>query len=238
MSSTVIIPLSGRKLARKASAQIAGLLLLSLLGALVLAYSGYQLHHLEAAKDSYKDAEQHFHLRTEIIHRLNDMQTAFHRYVLDANTVNLDLMQADKQVVEQLAKQDPAAQNDQLLQGLIAAEQKWNDQVQSLVEERKQSAASAGIPEDVVAKYRAAHPDLQLMAAALSAEKDQHQAQENLQQAESDLRLLWLPFPIAILVALGSIWLAQKALKSISQLRQMAEVEVVKASPDNKTETQ
>lgn len=237
MSSTVIVPLSGRKLARKASAQIAGLLLLTLLGALVLAYSGYQLHHLEAAKDGYKNAEQQYHLRTEAIHRLNDMQTAFHRYLLDANTVNLDLMQADKQVVEQLAKQDAAAQNDQLLQSLIASEQKWNDQVQPMVEERKQSAASPGMPEDLVAKYRAAHPDLQLMAAALSTEKDQHQAQQNLQQAEAELRLLWLPFPIAILVALGSIWLAQKTLKSISKLRQMAEVEVVKASPDNETET-
>ena len=238
MSSTVIVPLSSRKLARKTSAQIAGVLLLALLGALALAYNGYQLHRLESAKDNYKVAEQHYHLRTEVIHRLNDMQTAFHRYLLDTNTVNLDLMQADKQVVEQLAKQDAAAQSDQLLQNLIAAEQKWNDQVQPMVEERKQSAGNPGIPEDVLAKYRAAHPDLQLMAAALSAEKDQHQAQQALQQTESELRLLWLPFPIAVLVLLGSIWLAQKALKSISQLRQMAEVEVVKASPDNKTETQ
>lgn len=238
MSSKVIIPPSGRNVSRKASAQIMGLLLLALLGALALIYNGYQLHRLETAKDSYKDAEQQYHLRAEIIDRLNDMQTAFHRYLLDTNTVNLDLLQADKQVAEQLAKQDAAAQKDQLLQGVIAAEQKWNDQVQPLVEERKRSSGGQGISEDLVAKYRAAHPDLQLMAAALSAEKDQHEAEQALQQAEGDLRLLWLPFPIATLVVIVSIWLAQKALKSISQLREMADVEVVKTSPDNKTETQ
>src|ERR1700743_3628388 len=111
MSSDLIISPSAARLARQAWIRVIALVLLSLPGMIALGYYGYQIRRLEAAKNNYKDAEQQYHVRTQAIHRLSDMEAAFNRYLLDANTANLDLLQSDKQRIEQLAQQNADAQH-------------------------------------------------------------------------------------------------------------------------------
>ena len=155
---------SAVKLARDAWLRVAGMLLLALLAATALGFYGYQIHRLDGALNSYKEAVQLYQMRTEAIHRLSDMEAAFNRYLLDGNSANLGLIQADKQRIEQLAQWDADAQHDQILQNLVAAEQKWHGQiVQPIIEERRKVPAGQGLPEDFLAKYRASPQDLQLI---------------------------------------------------------------------------
>jgi len=224
MSSTLIIPVPPAKLARAAWARVIGLLLLGLLAAAALGFYGYELHRLNGALSSYQQAVLQYQMRTEAIDRLSDMEAAFNRYLLDSNSANTGLIQADKQRIEQLAQANAEAQNDKVLQQLVATEQKWYAQaVQPLIEERRKLAAGQGLPEDFLAKYRAAPQDLQIVNFEITAENTYHQAQQALEQAEDQLRWRWLPFPLAGLAILGMIWLAIGAIKNVSYLRQAAE---------------
>src|SRR5580765_2617783 len=224
MSSVLMIPIPAIKLARRAWMRVAGLLLLGLLSAAALAFYGYQLHRLDGALNTYKIAAAQYHARTEAIHRLSDMEAAFNRYLLDANSANLGLMQSDKQRIEQLGQWDDDANHDQILQSLVAAEQKWYGQaVQPLVEERRKLSAGQGLPEDFLAKYRAARQDLQVLNTEIAAENAHHQAQQTLQDTENTLRWLWLPLPLSFMLAIGTIWLGIGAVKSINHLKQAAE---------------
>ena len=224
MSSTLIIPVPPAKLARAAWARMIGLLLLGLLAAAALGFYGYELHRLNGALSSYQQAVLQYQMRTEAIDRLSDMEAAFNRYLLDSNSANTGLIQADKQRIEQLAQANADAQNDKVLQQLVATEQKWYAQaVQPLIEERRKLAAGQGLPEDFLAKYRAAPQDLQIVSFEITAENTYHQAQQALEQAEDQLRWRWLPFPLAGLAILGMIWLAIGAIKNVSYLRQAAE---------------
>jgi len=224
MSSTLIIPVPPAKLARAAWARVIGLLLLGLLAAAALGFYGYELHRLNGALSSYQQAVLQYQMRTEAIDRLSDMEAAFNRYLLDSNSANTGLIQADKQRIEQLAQANAEAQNDKVLQQLVATEQKWYAQaVQPLIEERRKLAAGQGLPEDFLAKYRAAPQDLQIVNFEITAENTYHQAQQALEQAEDQLRWRWLPFPLAGLAILGMIWLAMGAIKNVSYLRQAAE---------------
>jgi len=224
MSSTLIIPVPPAKLARAAWARVIGLLLLGLLAAAALGFYGYELHRLNGALSSYQQAVLQYQMRTEAIDRLSDMEAAFNRYLLDSNSANTGLIQADKQRIEQLAQANADAQNDKVLQQLVATEQKWYAQaVQPLIEERRKLAAGQGLPEDFLAKYRAAPQDLQIVSFEITAENTYHQAQQALEQAEDQLRWRWLPFPLAGLAILGTIWLAIGAMKNVSYLRQAAE---------------
>jgi hypothetical protein len=243
MSSDLIIPIAPVKLARKAWSRVAGLLLLGLLAAVALAFYGYQIHRLDAALNSYKDAESKYHVRTEAIHRLSDMETAFNRFLLDANSANLGLIQGDKQRIEQLAQWDTSAKNDQLLQNLAAAEQKWYSQiVQPMVDDRNKLAAGQGLPEDFLAKYRAARQDLQIINFEVTTENAHHQAQDALQQTESQVRWLWVPYPLAVLLIAGIIALTVSAMKRVHHLKLTAENEGNEEEddgrePDNHEET-
>jgi len=224
MSSTLIIPVPPAKLARAVWARVIGLLLLGLLAAAALGFYGYELHRLNGALSSYQQAVLQYQMRTEAIDRLSDMEAAFNRYLLDSNSANTGLIQADKQRIEQLAQANADAQNDKVLQQLVATEQKWYAQaVQPLIEERRKLAAGQGLPEDFLAKYRAAPQDLQIVNFEITAENTYHQAQQALEQAEDQLRWRWLPFPLAGLAILGMIWLAIGAIKNVSYLRQAAE---------------
>src|SRR6478609_374514 len=224
MSSTLIIPVPPAKLARAAWARVIGLLLLGLLAAAALGFYGYELHRLNGALSSYQLVVLQYQMRTEAIDRLSDMEAAFNRYLLDNNSANTGLLQADKQRIEQLAQANADAQNDKVLQGLVAAEQKWYGQaVQPLIEERRKLAAGQGLPEDFLAKYRAAPQDLQIINFEITAENTYHQSQQALEQAEDQLRWRWLPFPLAGLAILGMIWLAIGAIKNVSYLRQATE---------------
>jgi hypothetical protein len=205
---------------------VAGLLLLGLLGAAALAFYGYQIHRLDAALNSYKDAAQQYHVRTEAIHRLSSMEAAFNRYLLDGNSANLGLIQADKQRIEQLAQWDADAQHDQLMQNLVAAEQKWHGQiVQPIIEERRKLQAGQGLTEDFLARYRASGQDLQVINFEIATENAHHQAQQVLQQTENQLPWLWLPYPLAGLLVISVIALSVGAFKSVNHLKQAAESE-------------
>jgi hypothetical protein len=226
MSSVLMIPIPAIKLARKAWIRVISLLLLALLSACALAFYGYQLHRLDGALNSYKAAAVQYHARTEAIHRLSDMEAAFNRYLLDANSANLGLMQSDKQRIEQLGQWDADAQHDQVLQNLVAAEQKWYGQaVQPVIEERRKLAAGQGLPEDFLAKYRAAPQDLQLINSEMATENAHHQAQQALAQSQAQLHWLWLPYPLAGLLIVGVIMLSVGAMKSVGHLKQAAENE-------------
>jgi hypothetical protein len=219
-----MVPIPAVKLARRAWMSLAALLLLSLLAAVGLGFYGYQLHRLDSALAAYKQAAAQYQVRTEAIHRLSDMETAFNRYLLDGNSANLGLIQADKQRIEQLAQWDADAQHDQLLQNLVAAEQKWHGQiVQPIIEERRKIAAGQGLPEDFLAKYRASGQDLQLITFETNAENAQHQAQQALQQSQNEVRWVWLPYPLAALVLIGVVALTVSAMKRVHQLKQAAE---------------
>ena len=224
MSSTLIIPVPPVKLARAAWARVIGLLLLGLLASAALGFYGYEIHRLNGALTSYQQAVLQYQMRTEAIDRLSDMEAAFNRYLLDGNSANTGLLQADKQRIEQLAQANTDAQNDKLLQSLVATEQKWYGQaVQPLIEERRKLAAGQGLPEDFLAKYRAAPQDLQIINFEINAENAYHQARQALEQTEDQLRWRWLPFPLAGSAIIGMIWLAMGAMKNVSYLKQAAE---------------
>ncbi|HSR09190.1 MAG TPA: hypothetical protein VLM42_18815 [Bryobacteraceae bacterium] len=201
-----------------------GVLLLGLLAAAALAFYGYELYRLNGALSRYQQAMLQHQMRTEAIHRLSEMDVSFNRYLLDGNSANTGLLQADKQRIEQLAQSNTDAQNDKLLQGLVATEQKWYGQaVQPLIEERRKLAAGQGLPEDFLAKYRAAPQDLQIVNLEIATENAHREALQALQQAQDQLRWRWLPFPLAGLAILGMIWLAMGAMKNVSYLKQAAE---------------
>ena len=224
MSSTLIIPVPPAKLARAAWARIIGVLLLGLLAATALAFYGYQLYRLNGAVNSYQQAVFQYQMRTEAIDRLSDMEAAFNRYLLDGNSANTGLIQADKQRIEQLAQANTDAQNDKVIQSLVATEQKWYGQaVQPMIEERRKLAAGQGLPEDFLAKYRAAPQDLQIINFEMTAENAYHQAQQSLQQAEDQLRWRWVAFPLAVLCAAGVIWLVWGAMRNVRHLKYAAE---------------
>jgi hypothetical protein len=223
MSNDLIIPVPPAKLARAAWARVIGVLLLGLLAAVALAFCGYQLHRLNGAANSYQQAVFQYQIRTEAIDRLSDMEAAFNRYLLDGNSANTGLIQADKQRIEQVAQTNADAQNDKVIQSLVATEQKWYGQaVQPLIEERRKLAAGQGLPEDFLAKYRAAPQDLQIINFEMTAENAYHQAQQSL-QAEDQLRWRWIAFPVAALLAVGVIWLALGAMRNVRHLKYAAE---------------
>jgi len=224
MSSTLIIPVPPAKLARAAWLRVIGVLLLGLLAAVALAFYGYELYRLNGALSKYQQAMLQHQMRTEAINRLSEMDVSFNRYLLDGNSANTGLIQADKQRIEQLAQSNTDAQNDKLLQGLVAAEQKWYAQaVQPLIEERRKLAAGQGLPEDFLAKYRAAPQDLQIVSAEIATENAHREALQALQQAQDQLRWRWLPFPLAGLAIIGMLWLVIGAVKNVSYLKQAAE---------------
>jgi hypothetical protein len=224
MSSILIIPVPPAKLARAAWARVIGLLLLGLLAAAALAFYGYQLYRLDGALNDYKQAAAQYQVRTEAINHLSDMEAAFNRYLLDGNSANTGLIQADKQRIEQLAQSNADAQNDKLLQGLEATEQKWYGQaVQPMIEERRKLAAGQGLPEDFLAKYRASPQDLQIVNFETNTENEHRQAQVTLRQTENQMHWLWLPFPLAGLLVIGMVVLAIGAMKNVRYLKQAAE---------------
>jgi hypothetical protein len=224
MSNDLIIPYPPAKLARAAWARVAGLLLLGLVAAAALGFYGYELHRLNGAVNSYQQAVFQYQMRTEAIDRLSDMEAALNRYLLDGNSANTGLLEADKQRIEQLAQANADAKDDKVLQNLIAVEQRWYGQaVQPLLEARRKLAAGQGLPEDFLAKYRAAPQDLQIINFEMTAENAYQQAQQSLQQAEDQLRWRWLAFPIALLVAVGAIWLGFGAMRNVKHLKYAAE---------------
>ena len=224
MSNELIIPVPPAKLARAAWTRVIGVLLLVLLAATALAFYGYQLHRLTGAVNNYQQAVFQYQMRTEAIDRLSDMEAAFNRYLLDGNSANTGLIQADKQRIEQLAQTNADAQNDKVIQSLVATEQKWYGQsVQPLIEERRKLAAGQGLPEDFLTKYRAAPQDLQIVNFEIATENAHREALQALQQTQDQLRWRWIAFPLAVLCAAGVIWLVWGAMRNVKRLKYAAE---------------
>jgi hypothetical protein len=195
------------------------LVVLGLLGAIGLAFTAYRVHQLNVAVSNYGPAASLYRVRTAAIHQLSDMETSFHRFLLDGNSASLTLMQRDKERIEQMAQEDPELKSDQLLQSMVAKEQKWSEQVAPLVEERKNLPPGQGISEDFVAHYRVLNPDLDVVRFESSAERDYRHTLEALNQSEQSTGLgffvAWLTG--AVVLAILMLVLAASALRQVTR---------------------
>jgi len=161
-----------------------------------------------------------YRVRTAAIHQLSDMETSFHRFLLDGDSASLTLMQRDKERIEQMAQEDPELKSDQLMQSMVAKEQQWSAQVAPLIEERKNLPPGQGISEDFVAHYRVLNPDLDVVRFESSAERDYRHTLEALNQSEQSTGLgffvTWLTG--AVVLAILMLALALGALRHLSGL--------------------
>jgi hypothetical protein len=209
-------------LARRARASIVGLLLLGFLGALGLAYAGYRAHRISAAVSDYASAASLYQARNSAIQRLSDLETSFHRFLLDGNSVNLNLMERDKEALEQLAQQDSQTRADKLLQDMVAKEQQWySHTAQPLIDQRKNLPTGQGISEDFLSKYRTASPDLGVVNFENSADGAYRQSLQSLLDSEKQARLWFLLACLAgaALLIVLIFMLASGALKHIGSLQ-------------------
>src|SRR5215472_782001 len=194
------------------------LVFLGLLGAAGLAFTAYRVHQLNVGVSNYGPAASLYRVRTAAIHQLSDMETSFHRFLLDADSASLTLMQRDKERIEQMAQEDPELKTDQLLQSMVAKEQKWFEQVAPLIEERKNLPPGQGISQDFVAHYRVLNPDLDVVRFESSAERDYRHTLETMNQSEQSTGLgffvTWLTG--AVVLAVLMLALAVAALRHIS----------------------
>jgi CHASE3 domain sensor protein len=212
---------SAGSLARKAHAQVFGILVLGLLAAVGLGYSGYQLHQLNSALSQYAEAAAQRQARIEAMNLLNEMDTSFTRFLLDGNSANLGLMQRDRDTLEQLAQRD-ASRGDQVVQNLVAQEKRWYTQVaQPLIEHRKNLPSGQGLSEDFLAHFRASGTGLELVNPEAASQTAQSDAFHQLIDAQQKLSV-WLSvgyLAAAILLVLAVCALAWGAFKNIAGLR-------------------
>jgi CHASE3 domain sensor protein len=208
-------------LARRVKIFVFGLLLLGVLGAAALGYAAYRVYELNAQMSSYAPAASLYRVRTTVIHQLSDMETALHRFLLDGNSSSLNLMQRDKERIEQMAQEDPELQADKLLQSLVAKEQQWYQQVSPLIEERKNLPAGQGLSEDFVNHFRTLSPDLDVVSFEVRAEREYRQALEGMAQSErqSRLRFSVMSWFGAVLLIVFMIALTGAALRHLGGLR-------------------
>lgn len=217
--------LPATSLARRARAAIVGLLLLGFLGAAGLAYAGYRAHQISVAVSDYSSAASLYQARTSAIQRLSDLETAFHRFLVDGNSVNLNLMERDKEALEQLAQQDSQTKADKLLQDMVAKEQQWySHTAQPLIEQRKGLPAGQGISEDFLSHYRTASPDLGVINFENSAEGAYRHSRQGLEDSEKQARLWFLLacLAAAVLLIVLIFMLATGALKHVGSLLKSA----------------
>jgi hypothetical protein len=223
MSSQPTTPpgLPATSLARRARASIVGLLLLGFLGAVGLAYAGYRAHSVSAAVGDYANAASLHQARTTAIQRMSDLETAFQRFLLDGNSMNLNLMERDKEALEQLAQQDSQTRADKLLQDMVAKERQWYAQVQPLIDQRKSLPAGQGLSEDFLSHYRTASPDLGVINFEKAAEGAYRQTLQGLQESQHQTRIWFLLACLAgaALLIVLIFMLASGALKHVGGLQ-------------------
>jgi hypothetical protein len=190
------------------------------LGAVGLAFNAYRIHKLNAAVSDYGPAASLYRVRTAAIHQLSDMETSFHRFLLDSDSASLTLMQRDKEHIEQMAQEDPELKSDQLLQSMVTKEQKWSEQIAPLIEERKNLPAGQGISEDFIAHYRVLNPDLDVVRFESGAERDYRHTLEALNQSEQQTGLGFFMISLtgAVLLAILLLVLALGALRHLRGL--------------------
>lgn len=224
MSSQATTP-SPRRLHFKAGAQLSLLLLLALFAAVALGYTGFKLHQLNSAVADYAELAQRHQSRAEAVRRLADMESALNRFLLDGNSANLALLESDKQRIEQLAQQDEAAKNDDLLKGVLAKEQQWYTRVaQPLIEERKRLAPGQGLAEDFLNRYRASDPSAGMINFEAAGDEAYNKGRQGLMEAQK--RAAYTPFLaylIAAVLVLCLVPLTPAAFRSIHGLRKVAD---------------
>lgn len=200
-------------LARKAHSYVFGILILGLLAAVGLGYSGYLLHEINSSTREYADVEL---TRIQAQNLLNEIEISFTRFLLDGNSANLALMQRDRDTLEQLA-QNEASRKDQVLKNMVDQEKRWYGQVAPLIEQRRNLPPGQGLSEDFLAHYRASGGGLALVTP------DAAQGYSSSHQAVTFIQLsVWLTvayFAGAILVVVGVCALAWNAFKNIAGLR-------------------
>src|SRR5215467_3396126 len=204
-------------LARRVRLFVFSLVVLGLLGPIGMAYAAYRVHQLNTAVAEYGPAASLYRVRTAAIHQLSDMETSFHRFLLDGSSASLNLMQRDKERIEQMAQEDPELKADKLLQNLVSKEQQWSSLVAPLIEERKSLPAGQGLSEDLLAHYRTINPDLDVVRFESGAEGDYRHSLENLGQSEQQTRLGFFVtcLTAAVILAILSLALAAGALRQM-----------------------
>lgn len=221
MSTQPTTPPAGR-LARMARIFILGLLLASLIGPLGLLYAGYKAYRSSSAVGEYARAALLYQSRTEAMRRLSDMETAFNRFLLDGNSVNLTLMQRDKEAIDQLANRNVGGEQDKLLHDLAAKSQQWYTQAaQPLIEQRKNLQSGQGISEEFLSHYRAANSDLGMINFEAEIEKGYNSALQGLQQAQQHLSI-WLSLAYlagAICAGVLAFAMASGAMRHVGNLK-------------------
>jgi hypothetical protein len=156
-----------------------------------------------------------------VIHQLSDMETALHRFLLDGNSASLNLLQRDKERIEQIAQEDPELKADKLLQSLVAKEQQWYQQVSPLIEERKNLPAGQGLNEEFVSHFRTLSPDLDVVSFEVRAEQEYRHALEAMAQPEKQARerfsvMCWF---VAVLLIVLVIALAGTSMRHLGGIR-------------------
>lgn len=223
MSSQVATPPPAGGPARKARILILGMFLASLLGPLGLLYAGYQVYRSSAAVSGYSRAASLYRSRSEAIRRLNDMETAFNRFLLDGNSANLTLAQRDKEAIDQLASRDAAGgEPDKLLHDLAAKAQQWYTQVaQPLIDQRRGLPSGQGLSEDFLAHYRAANSDLGATSFEAETESSYNTALQELNQAQQRMNIWVSLMYLAVAVGAGvlAFFLASGALRHVEGLK-------------------
>jgi CHASE3 domain sensor protein len=222
MSSQATTPAPAGRLAGRARLFVFGLLFASLIGPLGLLFAGYQVYKSNAALNDYRDAASLYRSQAEAILRLNDMETAFNRFLLDGNSANLALVQRDKERIEQVAQQDDRTKGDKLLQTLMAKEQQWFTHVaQPLIESRKGLPAGQGISEDFLARYRASGSDLGAINFETEMERTYQSAAQELDRVQRELRI-WISLAYlaaALCAGVLAFAMASGALRRLADLK-------------------
>src|SRR5215472_10156219 len=207
--------ISAGSLAPRVRLFILVLVFLGLLGAVGLAFTAYRVHQLNVAVSDYGPAASLYRVRTAAIHQLSDMETSFHRFLLDGDSASLTLMQRDKERIEQMAQEDAELKADPLMQSLVAKEQQWYQQISPLIEERKNLPGGQGLSEDFVSHFRTLSPDLDVVSFEVRAEQDYRHALEGMAepQKQAQVRFSVMSWFVAVLLIILIIALAGAALR-------------------------
>lgn len=200
------------------------LLVLSLAAAVGLGWTAYHLQRLDNAISNHAAAMHQYEIRQEALFAVDSMDLALHHYLLDGNAANSDLIRLNEDLVERLAREDTAAQNDKLLQDLVAREQLWYSQfAQPIMELRRQWPAGQGLPEDLLNRYRTTPKLLATFDAEMAAQTAYQKDMQGLLDAQKQTGPgVWLRYSVAGLVVLAIVIVALGTFRNIGRLHRVA----------------
>lgn len=220
MSSLLVIPIPPAKLARRVWIAVFGLLLLALTAALALGYYGHRLNRLDDAVTAYEKATLQYQTRNLALQDVSQMEEIFNLYLLRGDRGVLQLMAQPRNSLEQVAQQEINGQRDPILVNLAADAKKWYDQtVQPMVEARQKVPAGQPLPEHFFDPYL----PVDKIGFLFASESAQNNATKAVAGASMNPRWLWLPYPLAGLLAIAVVALTVGAVKRVHQLKLAAE---------------